>query len=315
MRNRIHQTTYPALAPADAPGRPVATGAGARGRSVKGFSLIELLVVISIIALVVGITVPFINAMQSGSRAEAGLNTIGVASDVTRQWVGPSRWATDFSSAGAGSASYSGTAAIFTPTRQVRITVNERSAAGPGGGNAGQAGQLELLVPQLNGYKDKFGLDYISIPRGTGLAGIYRNGANFTLIAPPFALVYDENGHLSYGDASSLIYYDGDNDGSYETADTRPAGYNFLDWYDADRNDATKFDPALGTFLLPFDAIECVAGIIAYDLDEAELEGIDFSGGGSYAEGSTEADWLRANGTTVFFSPHTGVMLRDEGQE
>lgn len=303
MRNHIYLHV-------NAPSASTGTaGAGSRARSVKGFSLIELLVVISVIALVIGITVPFINAMQSGSRAEAGLNTIGVASDVTRQWVGPSRWATDFSSAGAGSASYSGTAAIFTPTRQVRITVNERSAA-----DAAQ-GSLELLVPTRNGYKDKFGLDYISIPSGTGLAGIYRNGANFDLVAPPFALCYDEDGHLSYGDENSLIYYDGDNDDSYTLNNTRPPGYNFQEWYDADRNDATKFDPAAGTFLLPFDAIECVAGIIAYDLDDARQEGIDFSGGGSYAEGSTEANWLRANGTTVFFSPHTGVMLRDEGQE
>jgi prepilin-type N-terminal cleavage/methylation domain-containing protein len=279
--------------------------------SRRGFSLMELLVVISIIGIVIGITFPFINALQSGSRAEAGLNTVGVASDVARQWVGPSRWATDFSAAAGGASSYSGTAAIFTPTREIRIVVNERAAFDP------VDGSLELLVPERNGYKDKFGLDYISIPNGTGLAGIYRNGGNYALIAPPFALAYNAKGNLSMGDFNSRIYYDSDLDGSYTLNNIRPANYNFTEWYDADKGDATYFDSTAGVYLLPFDAIECVAGIIAYDLDEAEQAGYDFSSGGAYVQGTDDAaiNWLRENGTAVFFSPNTGVMLRDEGQE
>ena len=278
-------------------------------RRSAGFSLMELLVAISIIVIIVGISFPFISAMRSGSRAEAGLNTIGVASDVARQWVGPSRWATDFSTAGGGGAEYSGTAAIFCPTLEVRITVNDRAANGP-------AGPLELLIPALNGYADKRNLDYISIPRGTGLAGIWRdpaNPGNFRLVAPPFALAFSEDGHLSFGDASGRIYYDSDYNGQYDTNNTRPAGYEPGDW---DRDEA-PFNTTEGLRELPFEAIECVAGIIAYDLSDAQAEGYDFSGGGVYVEGTDDPaiDWLRENGQTVFFSPHTGVMLRDEGQE
>jgi len=288
---------------------PTPTTAAQRPRYRAGFSLMELLVVISIIAIIMAISFPFINALRNGSRIEAGLNTVGVASDVARQWVGPSRWATDFSTAGGGGASYSGTAVIFCPTREARITINDRAANSA-------AGLLELLVPAKNGYADKKALEYISLPGGTGLAGIWRdpaNPGNYRLLAPPFALAYDEDGHLSFGDAEGLIYYDADYDGQYDTVNKRTAGYEPDDW---DRDEA-PLNATEGLRELPFEAIECVAGIILYDLDEAKAEGYDFSGGGAYVEGTDTAalNWLKANGRTVFFSPHTGVMLRDEGQE
>lgn len=282
---------------------------GKSRRRAAGFSLVELLVTISIILIVVGISFPFINSLQNGSRIEAGLNTIGVASDVARQWVGPSRWATDFSTPGGGGAEYSGTAAIFCPTREIRITINDRAA------NSDAGLIMELEIPPKNGYEDKRNLEYISIPSGTGLAGIWRDPTNpgsYRLIAPPFALAYDEDGHLHFGDDRGLIYYDGDFSGFYNTAQTRPGGYDPTTWSREDRN---RFNDTEGTFELPFEAIECVAGIIAYDLDDALGEGYDFTGGGSYVEGSPADLWFRENGRTVFFSPHTGVMLRDEGVE
>lgn len=281
-------------------------------RRERGFSLTELLVAISIIALLVGATFPVVSVLKSGSRVEAGLNVVGMSADVARQWVQAKSWANDGSLSPPTLERYSGTAAIYCPTGEIRITRNERMAQDTSGA------YLEDFSPEVNGYSDLSGVDYIRIPDGVGVAGIQRfgPGANdVRFIAPPFAIAFNEFGQLNYGDTSGRIYYDGDDQPNYDTGPGRTVGYNPFEWRGYDN--ALNAAPPTGSVKkeLPFDAIECVPGVVVYSTDEFDSAGFDFAGGGTVAIGSDAGNWLNDNGQTLFFSPHTGVALRDESQE
>ena len=281
-------------------------------RAARGFSITELLVSISLIGLLIGITFPVISVMTSSSRVEAGLNVVGMASDVARQWVQAEAWANDASTTQPVLEQYSGTAALYCPTGEIRIVINDRNAQD--GSN-----YIEDVSPEQNGYKDLDNVDYIKIPNGVGVAGIHKdpNTGAVRFIAPPFAIAFNELGQLNYGDASGYIYYDADADSPsrYERSSTRPAGYDPFEWRGYDS--ATNATPMAGSLKkeLPFEAIECVPGVIVYSSEEFDQALLDFDGGGSVTLASTEGQWLKENGQTVFFSPHTGVVLRDEEQD
>ncbi len=280
----------------------------------RGFSIVELLVSISIIGLIIGIAFPVISVLTTSSRVEAGLNIVGMASDVARQWVQAEAWANDASTdpSSAVNEEYSGTAAIYCPTGEIRIVVNDRNA---------KDGSvfLEDQPNEQNGYKDLSKVDYIRIPNGVGIAGVYKDpgSGNVRFIAPPFAIAFNELGQLNYGDTSGYIYYDADTVGGYNTATSgrRPTNYNPFTWRGYDS--ATNATPMSGSLKkeLPFEAIECVSGVVVYSADEFDESGFDFAGGGSVTLASNEGQWLSENGRTIFFSPHTGTALTDEKQD
>ena len=284
-------------------------------RRQRGFSLTELMVSISIVVLLIGITFPVISVMTSGSRIEAGLNIVGMSADVTRQWVADSAWANDGCLVDAINESYSGTAAIYCPTGEIRITLNNRNARNTGGA------YLEDLSPALNGYIDRFGIDYIIIPDGVGIAGIQRTGAaanDVSFLAPPFAIAFNESGQLSYGDTGGRIYYDGNGDSQYDTTTggRRPGGYDPKDWNGlSGSNNENVISATKLIKRLPFEGIECVTGIVVYNLEDFENASFDFAGGGQATFASGAGQWLKENGETIFFSPHTGVALRDEQKD
>ena len=289
---------------------------GSNPGSARGFTLIELLVVIFIMALLVGISFPVLSALQSGSRIEAGLNTIGMSVDVARQWVAPSAWEDDNTNL-IQSERYSGCAALYTPNGEVRIVTNFRNAR-----ERGTNRYLEdnATATSPNGYRDRSGGDYIVIPNGVGVAGILRTGTgnNVEFIAPPFAIAFNEEGQLYLGDTTGRIYYDGVDaggrtDGRFDTGANQRSGYNPSQWdggSGARNEDVISQDRPIRA--LPFEAIECVPGVIIYDQDDFTNAGFSFDGGGSVAASSAAGQWLEENGRTLFFSPHTGIALRDE---
>ncbi len=286
--------------------------------TARGFTLVELLIVISIMALLIGISFPVISALQSGSRIEAGLNTIGMSVDVARQWVAPSAWEDDNTNL-IQSERYSGCAALYTPNGEVRIVTNFRNAREQGSND-----YLEhnATATSPNGYRDRSGVDYIVIPSGVGVAGILRTGTgnNVEFIAPPFAIAFNEDGQLYLGDTTGRIYYDGfvpsggdRTDGRFDTSPNQRSGYDPSQWdggSGARNEDVISQDRPIRA--LPFEAIECVPGVIIYDQDDFANAGFSFDGGGSVGFGDAAYDWLEENGRTVFFSPHTGIALRDE---
>lgn len=292
-----------------------------------GFTMVELLTSVAIIGIMMIIIFPVVGALKGGSRIEAGLNTTSLASSVARAWATASLPQADLGSdpvAPVPFADYSGTAAIFCPTGEVRIVINDQRATSDGNPVASN-GSNALDSNGLNGYADyrvanrgRRDLDYISIPQGVGLAGVYRNNAGAHLIAPPFAIAYNRDGQMipgaDIGSGARVIYYDADFDGAYAVGDVRSSvagGYDPNDW------DADSVAPDATTLVrpLPFEAIETVVGVIVYDLQDAKTAGFDFSGGGDYLQGSAGYAWLRENGTPLFFSPNTGVAMRDEGKE
>lgn len=277
-------------------------------RVTRGFSITELLVSISIIGLLIALVFPVISVMNRSSRVEAGLNVVGMAADVARQWVQAEAWANDASATQPVLEQYSGTAALYCPTGEIRIVINDRNARDGGGS------YIEDASPEQNAYKDLAKVDYIKIPNGVGIAGVHKDPGTGAVrfIAPPFAIAFNELGQINYGDRFGNIYYDGDRDGRYTKASTRPAGYSPSTWDE----DSTNAEPNAGDVVLKlrFEAIECVSGIVIFNEDEFSEGGFDFDGGGAVTLASNEGQWLKDNGQTVFFSPHTGVVLRDEGE-
>lgn len=286
----------------------------------RGFSIIELLVAISIIALIIAIAFPVVSALTTSTRVEAGLNVAGMSSDVARQWVQAEAWANDASTDNSSAVreAYSGTAALYCPTGEVRIVVNDRDARD-------RSNFLEDLNGNQNGYEDIDTIDFIQIPDGVGIAGIVRTGPpgaiEIRFIAPPFAIAFNEAGQLNYGDTNGRIYYDANGDGNYTRSDIRAAGYNPSEW--GDSRDPDDMDPngnssnitSTLALTLPFEAIECVPGIVIYSTSEFEESGFTFDGGdGGVNLGSLAGQWLQDNGETIFFSPHTGIALRDEAE-
>ena len=316
-----------------------------RGTCRRGFTLIEMLVVVSIIVFLMAITFPVIGTLQNGGRVETGLSTVSLAGSVARAWSTASLPQVDLDSdpvSPVPDASYSGTAAIFCPTNEVRIVINWQRARN---GSVFLETDPPGATPSLNGYADyrfanggRRDIDYIAIPSGTGVAGIHRFGpspADIEFLAPPFAIAFDETGTLMQGhrdnppgrirsNPANFMYYDADRDGAYNTADVRTTSYNPADWNRDSDNARGSSDAFLDAHLvrrIPFEAIETVAGVIVYDEAEYRAAGFSFTGGGFVTDVDTDTlpddayDWLRENGTVVFFSPNTGVALRDEGSE
>lgn len=281
-------------------------------KRARGFSLTELMVVISIAGLLIGISFPVISSIIGGSKVSNGISTIGMSADVARQWVAAAAWAPDSTDPNPQNERYSGTAAIICPNREIRITANFRLARDSGGAYLEDiigAGTVSIT----NGYRDIDGVDYVKLPSGVGVLGIKRSGATVRLVAPPFAIAFSENGQLTYGDGNGFIYYDGDGDNRFDLNDDRGSSYDPVAWDGTDGS--SNADPISSTNprnALPFEAIECVPGVIIYDADEFESAGNSLGADGTVTLGSSAGNWLQENGTSLFFSPHTGSPLYDE---
>ncbi len=232
-----------------------------------GFSLIELLVVVSIIAIVLALSFPMIGAMQRDTGTSSAVNTVGIAISAARRYATDPKNTfarTDIDSSNTESSEpglYSGVAAIFTPAGEIRLAKNYESARFdlPGsppwylerhGPQLLPTNNLDALhkqppgLPQreLNGFQD-LGIDYILLGSDVGVVGITRNqivNANDPplLLTPPFAIWFDQNGYMVVTGQDStrpgppdndyqFVYYDGDYDGSYECTLRRPGNLNY----------------------------------------------------------------------------------------
>jgi len=291
-----------------------------------GFTLMELMVVVSLIVLLLGFSVPLVFKIDEISRDRSGVNTFGVAVTAARAYA--TRRIADLDSVAL--AEYSGAAVMVTPMNQLRIIGDL------------QRDDMEKLGLSAYGYDNQTKrMEAISMPRGVGVVGITRNGAAgnaIKVIAPPFAIRFNRHGQLitearntkgSLTDAQwadvrrNLVYIDHNLDGAYSTTGTpRPAAYDSGPWDpDVTSNISGKWSAGATDWTLPFDTLESVIGVIVYSKADFEDSGGKMSTatytppaqgcpGGCGTGDAGVSKWMFANGSVLFFSRNTGNILR-----
>lgn len=296
-------------------------------RDPRGFSLIELLVVISLISIMVGLSFPTLSALREGNKIAAATNTVSVAVDAARFLAITSNDFTLTGLPGGYPGSYDGSAIIFTPSGECRLVVNDQAAQN-GAGRFYELYDQDPTYPSFpekrNAFKDVPGRDYIIMPPGTDVAGMRRNGPvtatdpGIVFIAPPFAVMFDENGRqVSRGNSGSTlgaVYYDANQNGRY-TGSSRPGTYDPDDW-DARQTAVDQVGAGTATdidrrrYELPFEEIESVQAVAVYNRDA-----FDQLVPGGWAAGSDDDIYAfmtdPENAQVLFFSRGTGVVIRN----
>ena len=299
----------------------------------RGFTLVEMLMVVSIMFLVLALSIPVTKVYLRDVRETTGINTVTAAAAAARSFA--DRDIPHLGAAGViPGATYDGTAILFTPSGELRLIENNQTAKNTTGG---------WLEPGLDGFVDIAGRDYIKMPTASGVVGIARrdNGGSgqLVLLAPPFAIRFDRNGQLMAADLdvspggsrANWVHYDGsyDTGGEIDPASDRdnpafgPATYDPETWIRGSGNydRAVAYEPAAGKHRLPFDAIESVIGVIVYsrnDFLKAEppdpqrqlaARYVHTEGTGSMLDPT--AAWLLKNGKVFFFNRFTGAIMKD----
>jgi len=158
-------------------------------RCLRGFTIVELMLVVALIALLLGASVPLIFKIDELSRDRSGVNTFGVAVTAARAYA--TRKIADNDELNKDTADgYSGAAIIVIkltkPDRlELRLAQDVQDAGAEGNGQ--------------NAFRDILRTESIAMPRGTGVVGIGRDAAGLTgfkLVEPIFAIRFDQRGHL-----------------------------------------------------------------------------------------------------------------------
>ncbi|MEM1209767.1 MAG: type II secretion system protein [Planctomycetota bacterium] len=228
----------------------------------RGFTLVELIVVLSIIVIASAITFPFIGAMTRDLSATSGVNTVQAATMAARAYATRDKSARvlDANAAPPITAEYSGSAALFTPDNLIRIVENAGNGAEDARYLTNSTGDfLESAYStngvELNGFVDVLGREPIQLDPNTGVVGIIRapddgthnnlyrvrlSGETTRLIPPPFAVWFSPSGSIVAGvpllsgtpdevdrSRNRVLYYDGNHTrdlGNTDHIDVRRTG-------------------------------------------------------------------------------------------
>lgn len=276
----------------------------------RGFTIVELMVVVALIAFFVTASIPLLLQIDELSRDRSGVNTIGVAVTAARAYS--TRNVADDGELGPESDGFSGAAIIFTPQGELRIAQDVQHADTE---NAGQSA-----------FKDILRTEPIVMPRGQGIVGIGRDDTSFRIIPPPFAVRFNARGHMvSSLDTGSrfAVVYDGDGNGTFDggavSPDFNPAPFDPEVATDAEIAD--KFVVEQSKYkICDCDKFPTVVGVLVYSKADFEDAGGGFPATAP-AFGCKDGDcgtgkeavreWMFDNGHLLFFSRYTGALIRD----
>ena len=285
-----------------------------RRTSRSGFTVPELIVVLSVAIILLGSLAPALSALRSSTQMQVAINTVSVAVTAARAYTSVNA-VNDLDGIDPqfSGLKYSGTAILFTPAGELRLVENDQWA------KDGSSGGGKYLQPNRNGYADVPNRDYIKLPRDVGVVGIARRrpGPNgLLLLTPPFAIRFDPNGGLIAAQPSSpqrVVYYDGNYNDQYKVTGKRPDSYNPDEW---DPNspgyDSTHWNTTANLHELRFEEIEAVVGVVIYSKRELREAGWNHTATGTTGNSinSNASVWIRENGTVLFFSRYSGALIK-----
>lgn len=272
-------------------------------RRRSGFSLIELLVAMSIIALLAGLSFPVLRSVLQNTAVNTAEGQVNNAISAARVYAtrykpfvtarnvgGSVRTAQDHGDG------YSGALVVFTNDNTLRIFENDENAYDP----SQSTEWLELMVPPRNGYTPVPEIEDLRFTGRVVALGLVRTGPgpfDVQLVPPPFAIRFDRNGTLSQGlndsvpgsllsprtavDWDRVVYVSPTGEietvgsGDNEIVTTR---YDIRDDRDQNKFDAgehglegTSRMPD-GRVQLPFGILETVSGVVLVQPDEVPGE-------------------------------------------
>ncbi|MEX0886554.1 MAG: type II secretion system protein [Phycisphaeraceae bacterium] len=315
----------------------------------RGMTLIEILVVVSIMVVLALLASPVLNQIRRLSQGDAGVMT--VQSAVTAARTLNHRHAQREMSDAGGQFEYVphrvrhvGTAVLFTPAGEMRLVIHDPLAYDDHPVLGFLQEPADDSQPVRYGFKDIPDLDYLTFPRSTGVAGIVRHGPGHEdvwIVPPPFALRFDERGQLvsptvPYPDPlGPLEDWDPDAFVLYSvvqrpgfasqanpyrwaiTPNNTPTGPGFRNPDDSDprvdgQNVALDADDR---YELPFYAIPVVSGVVLFHAGDFR------DAGGWNMDQASIYDWLlyfdlsnpnapaEPRGRPIYFSPLTGTAM------
>jgi hypothetical protein len=154
---------------------------------------VELLTVVSLIAILVGIASPMISAVHRAGGTSSAMNAVGSAIATSEAWARGSRQVYTYSTATPPPVPpvqiepYQGMAASTNPLR-IQTTMRLLQHTDP----AASATPGYTNLPQW---------DPMTLPSGSAIVGITTNNTNggLELVPPPFAVCFDPSGNVTFG--------------------------------------------------------------------------------------------------------------------